>query len=203
MFRYWKGKEYESGFFEEKKVLILGESHYIWDRINRPTLGEGFTIEHINEVISRERSFPFWRNIFYILSGKQIFEEGEKRNFLNKIAYYNYIKRAMSSVRERPTKADWLNAVEYYNQTIAELRPDIVIVCGLTMWGFISQEYRRKIVLENCELQKYLLLKSQGDHVYFAYGVRHPSRFFRKQVWRKNITAMVSYIELVNGEFHG
>lgn len=64
MFRYWKGKEYESGFFEEKKVLILGESHYIWDRINRPTLGEGFTIEHINEVISvrRQNNMDEWGN---------------------------------------------------------------------------------------------------------------------------------------------
>lgn len=133
----WIGKKYERGF-GNRRLLILGESHYDKWEDKTHVLGKEFTRTCIGEVIDRKSGSPFWKNIEQALLNEAR-SDGWCRSggmpLWEKVAFYNFVQEAVrGGPRDRPQWSLFQKSHAPFRAVLEQLRPDRVIVCGKGLW---------------------------------------------------------------------
>ena len=147
-FRPWVGKNYDSGLFNGKKILVLGESHYC--TIER---GEGGrcsqvcskemmdkrctnqTIEVIDEIKNQYWNSRTFSNFERTIFGK-VPEQTERELFWDSVVFYNYLQYAQSG----PTRPLEQTADEYkdselaFKEVLETYMPDFIIAWGMRLY---------------------------------------------------------------------
>lgn len=147
-FKPWVGKNYENGFFNGKKLLVLGESHYCEiERSNggrchqfctKDLMGEecfNQTKDVISEIKDQEwksRTFSnFERTIFGNIPSK------EERDLLwDSVIFYNYLQYSQSG----PTRALEQTSDAYrdsemaFKELLETYLPDYIIAWGMRLY---------------------------------------------------------------------
>ncbi len=94
-FKPWKGAKYESNNLIGKRVLVLGEAHYEWDK-NIP-LSPDLTIDCVREQTERVYTSKFWTNIAVAFLNKRPSLE-EKKEFWNSVAFFTTSSKRVSAL---------------------------------------------------------------------------------------------------------
>lgn len=132
-FRPFIGENYNNSLFGFR-VLFLGESHYGDKEDNHPN----FTNEVVNlHAYSNNRDFFDQISKYIVLSEDELNHE-EKINAWKNIAFYNYVQFLVGEdASYRPTKQMWTESYEPFLELIDEIKPDLIVVLGSTLWDKI------------------------------------------------------------------
>jgi hypothetical protein len=143
VFLPWIGKHYERGF-EDRRLLILGESHYSeWDGETH-TLGIQFTRECVGEVVDRKETVVnFWKLLEQALlnqprEGGWAPTGGER--LWSQLSFYNYVQSPVpGGARIRPKPEMFEASRRPFRAVLEHLRPDRVLVCGKRLWNRMEE----------------------------------------------------------------
>ena len=115
------GKDYEQGYRDGTKLLILGESFY-----NQVEDRNGATCV-LGSHVCREPIGPFYTGVEQMVTGGKI--DGEERwKFWVRVAFTNLIQKSLDGARDKPTDKDWQIARKASVEIINLTKPDLVFV---------------------------------------------------------------------------
>lgn len=154
IFKPFIGEKYNEGI-NNKKVLILGDSHYFGkehmdiynkdktdDRISGVTKG---IVEQYKNYISGNEQHHKWMNTFtkgYTILDIEDRSKGKIKDTIDKSAFYNYVQTPMEKPREKPSDIDYKNAEKPFRNVLKELQPDVVFVWGNRTWSFLPEDLK-------------------------------------------------------------
>lgn len=152
VFDPWVGSKYWSTGYGGVRVLILGESHYG----DIGTESATFTTEVVKKW-GQDKRLSFFTTTQMLVAGigkgKQVTDE-QRAAFCEQVAFYNFVQAFPGPGPGcRPTPEMWAAASPAFLATIAELKPQVVVVLGI-------------------ELRRHLPDIPDNIHVCFA---KHPS----------------------------
>jgi hypothetical protein len=180
-FKPWVGRNYFDGDLFPKRILILGESHYQWDK-NIP-LTENITNECILEQIEGDYTKQFWTNIVIAFLNKHPSIE-DKRRFWHSVAFYNYIQGDVGfGPRVRPTEEMWVNSQQAFLEVLEEYNPKCIIVLGFQLWKNLPSTCGKGPKIDNATQTETRKYPTGNDTYALAYGIRHPAAGFSAWYW--------------------
>lgn len=99
----WVGKDYAADGFRGKRIMALGESHYVAKEMV-PNQAH-WTCQCVAEQVATDYRFRFWSGIAKSFLG-EIPDLAQRRAFWHSIAFYNYVQEIVGDKpRDRPTPA--------------------------------------------------------------------------------------------------
>ena len=160
VFKPWIGSKYYLDNQFGLRVLVLGESHY-----HDGPVDPDFTTGVVKYLAQSVRN-SFFTKIATLLLKKEKgtwLSDAERADVWEHVAFYNYIQSYVGeSSRIRPTEDMWLSAQKPFLAVIKELKQEVVLVLGFSLWSRLS------------------LLALEGPE--FCV-IKHPSTGFRYQEW--------------------
>lgn len=172
-FKPWVGKSYLTRGLFQKRILILGESHYQWDE--HIPLTENLTIECVEEQLGGTRTHPFWTKIVASFLGRAPSLQ-DKCQFWHEVAFYNYVQWNVGfGARVRPKREMWAKSEPGFIAVLGALEPECVIVLGYQLWARLPALGNRGPTMEGArQTESWLYPRGNGDKV-LAYAILHPS----------------------------
>lgn len=183
-FHPWVGSNYNKHGFRNKKILVLGESHYCGEGCDTcglisETKCNNFTSRVVEEYLAYKRGnakHKHWMNTFTrfanVLNGEQL-ELDNSLNFWNSILFYNYIQKALDGPRMPPTETDFKNSEVAFIELLEKHKPDLIIVWGERLWNRLpSGGYWGNQVLDSNDKLYYYKISTKDIP---AYSIYHPS----------------------------
>ena len=125
-FEPWVGKRYDNGGIRGVRLLILGESFYNSTGRDPRT----FTSEMIRQLGQQGRFRFYTTTQRLVVGGSGWLSDAERSAFWEQVAFYNYIQSFAPRPRWRPTPEMWTAARAPFLATLAELRPDVLLILG-------------------------------------------------------------------------
>ena len=192
----WVGSEYEGNGLWNRKVLVVGESHYDeWREKDKDGKYQRSTTKHkllrtmtqecVQEIVDGKGGALYWTAVRNRLGG----EEHEKKSpdlFCNKVAFYEFIQSPVSGcpgTGSRPTQTQWEAASTLLLEAIERLTPDRVLFTGCELWSYVPPRHHklRDVVAEGQRLPLEVFLLKDGKRVYVT-ATAHPrsNLFVRK-----------------------
>jgi hypothetical protein len=129
----WIGERYENSRFG-MRVLVLGESHYKWEKDpegKMKDLGHEITKELVEE---EGGTHYFFKKIPSLFWRAELSDQAAKEQWLH-LAFYNYIQEALEGPKQIPTHAQWKSAEEPFREVLERLRPSALLVLGARLWA--------------------------------------------------------------------
>lgn len=171
----WVGSDYRK---REKKLLIIGESHYWNPEDNWPEM-TSFVIDSWRSGDKKQRNLTVAARLVTGLSAAEL----RRDCALEGLSFYNFVQSAMPSVSIRPTQEQLTGSKNALMSVLQKLAPDRVVVASKLVWknmppatsGETHGEFGGKIL----PVYKY----SVPSGVAFATVFRHFSRGFRQEEW--------------------
>lgn len=151
-FKPWVGPKYYQEGFNQKRLLILGESHYCDEELCvdcgkiENTRCASFTIDTVKKYLDYKNGrgpHESWMNTFTKFTNVMLGSDNSKENieqFWNSIMFYNYVQKALTGSRKDPLKADFESSFEPFIEVLTDYKPDLVIVWGLRLWDSIPDK---------------------------------------------------------------
>ena len=184
-FKPWIGEQYQASPLSGKRVLVLGESCYQWDK-DIP-LGPDFTIRCVTEQKAGRYPAKFWTNIVIAFLNKRPTTQ-EKEAFWSSVAFYNYVQRPVGwGPRKSPSKEMWQEGADPFAEILEQLSPQLVIVLGFQLWRQLPDLDGQKGPRISSTRQPETWQYSLENGSCLAYGVMHPSAAFSGKYWHPYI----------------
>lgn len=203
-FKPWVGKDYESGGMFDKKVLVVGESHYCGEGCEDCGIPEkaeecaGFTTKTVNDYLASDREKGRWASTFRKFERSMIGEDTdtEKSNEIwNSIAFYNYLQKALDGPREGGEWNLYKEAEQSFWEVMEELQPYVMIAWGVTRmyWNMPAGEAWERsddLIIDNYHVRNGWYTLKSGKRVK-AIWVYHPSSGYSWDWWNKVIKTVL------------
>ena len=174
--------------YARKKLLVLGESHYIEDYEEGEDISK-FTRWVVGDYCNAESYSARWMNTFTkfarALAGRET-TVSENRTIWDSFIFYNYLQVPMSGTRMQGSNEDYEKAIEPFFSVLEMYRPDIVVIWGNRLWNYLPNthgfSWEPDIVIDYNEHKwgKYVL--SNGKEVKIL-PIYHPSVGFSWDYW--------------------
>lgn len=187
----WIGNEYLQ-VDAENKLLIIGESHYSGDTqesIDKHKQ-KSYTRTVIKEMaIGRNyyntRIFP---NLHKALFKNDKFDSS---SFWNKVSFYNFIQRPLSSNKNRPTSTDIKEGWTNFFEVIKLLQPKICLFIGTTAADELKKMQSPDFTFDQAKWVKRIggayakraVLKGKDGKETLLLFIRHTSSHFNWEQW--------------------
>jgi len=146
-FAPWIGKNYEKGI-DERKILILGESHHWGEDINdgvNEELRNGKYLKFTQQVVESyvdyqkgNKEHQSWMNTFTKFIKEFYNWEDSKINlidFWDSVMFYNYVQYPISNPRISPTQEQFNQSEKAFHEILDKYQPDVIIIWGMRLWG--------------------------------------------------------------------
>ena len=147
-FEPWIGENYYNGGNFNKRILVIGNSHYCKYRSSCSSCGvDGYCFEDsgcynlTNDVIDLYINRSHWQKwmITYqkferALCGYTTDSEDSK-DIWNSIAFYNYLQTAVDNWKDEGNDDDYFSSEDAFWEVLEELRPDCIIFWGNRVWN--------------------------------------------------------------------
>lgn len=138
-FKPWIGDDYASGGIFGKRILILGEAHlcdgcHDCGHVENAADCADFTTEDCIKVLLSGTTAS-WTGTFRKFERSLVNHDTgieESRRIWNSLAFYNYVQKAIDGSRKTPQWVDFRNAEEAFFEVIDKLKPQLIIVWGVT-----------------------------------------------------------------------
>jgi len=130
----WVGMNYEEGWSNGNRLLILGESHY-----EDADVTGWLTDDLISGVTTGNITHRFFTIVAQLITGDSCVEL-DKHKFWSKVAFYNFVQVPLSGARVRPTWDEWLTGVQPFKDVVKLLQPEKIIVLGKQLWEVMPND---------------------------------------------------------------
>lgn len=185
-FKPWIGDDYKAATKFGKRVMILGESHYQWEKDITPY--PDLTRTAINDQITAKYTYAFWTRVAGAFLGHKP-DLAEKGEFWRSVAFYNYVQESAGfGPRVRPTPEMWTRSEPGFTEVLHEHAPQVLIVLGYQLWNNIPDLGGAwdKPIKGGSQTQTWRYPLASGGTC-LAYGIRHPSSGFTGSAWQPHI----------------
>jgi len=178
-----------------KKIMILGESNYGgWEEDEEQKLwlkSKEFTRNRIAGPASNGNpKEPTFRNLERAIFNCSSIDQARRESFWNSVAYMNQVQRAMSTDKERPTRADYAMGWQVFEKVNSILQPEVVIVLGTEVNKV--QTFRQYLNANNISVVKETWSDQKNGSGYeYAFEIDHP--ITKKVVFIKHTSQFFSW----------
>jgi hypothetical protein len=191
------GKDYENGV-SEKKILLVGESHY--HENNEQSISKHdrpeFTKIVINELAIQRRywSTKMFSNLHRTLIGNDIFDSAK---LWNSLAFYNFVQRPMETNKGRPTESDLMSGWEVFFKVVEVLNPDVCIFIGTGSSNFLIEYVNKNRT--DIKINEFKWLKKIGrtyprkaklelnNREILLHFIQHTSQYYSWPKWHEHL----------------
>ena len=203
----WIGKDYDKGLSYDKdgklilgtdenpgkKILVLGESHYIEDYDPDVDIRH-FTRDVIFNYVDLDAPFQRWMNTFTkfirALYGEE-YDRAQSAGLFNHLAFYNYLQVPISGPRMAGSNDDYEQAQEPFFNLLEEkmIEPDVVIIWGNRLWKYLPDSHGfdwYKEYTQDDDTHRSGKYVVNGKDVVLI-PIYHPSVGFSYEYWNKVI----------------
>ena len=205
-FKPWIGKNYQTGGIFDKKILVLGESHYCdgCDNCGLQYYPNGCIEDLTNKTVTNiiKGYTDVWTPTFRKFERSLVNEETTNERsgeIWNSVAFFNFLQVDMKRSRKGGTPEDYVEGGKAFLEVINELQPDLIIVWGTSRLyynmpgvkdGWIGGE---ELTIDGWRVPNgYYLLKSGKKSRVIA--VYHPSAGYSWDWWYKVISSQTKVI---------
>jgi hypothetical protein len=176
-FEPWIGKRHSEGF-AGRRVLLLGESHYLDGEGYEPRT---FTTGVIQRWAITGPTAPYFTRICRLILGGAIPSLVERTAFWNSVVFYNYVQAWVGTgPRQRPTPANWATGEVGLRSVMTAYSPQVMIVLGADLWWHVARTLAPTP-------GKFVGTFSSGTTTIAA--VHHPSAGFSYARWKPVVDA--------------
>lgn len=204
----WVGEEYLK-IPSDKKLLIVGESHYHNETEESQNAHDSITFtREVVEELAIDRyyySTKFFPNLHKALFRN---DEFDTIKFWHLVSFYNFIQRPMKTNAERPIYEDYNNGWKVFTKVVEILKPEVCLFIGTTAANSLEHSLQQTdlkttgIVWEDFISNSYArsaeLIHLNGDHTQLIF-IRHCSQMFSWDNWnkylKKKMTSQISWLE--------
>ena len=190
-FQPFVGKDYANGGIFGKRIMVLGESHYITDDSGSPSFTNEIVDWHLDP--KKPRSNPFLRTFVKFertLIGEDAGQE-ERVEIWNSLLFYNYLQVPMGGPREAGTFDDYQQAAAPFYEVIERYQPEHIIVWGYRLWDHLPRERwedGESIVVNGTSVPTGYYTMTNGKKVK-VLAMYHPSSpAYEKAFWHRVIS---------------
>lgn len=193
-FRPWVGKKYFSEGFNNKKLLILGESHYCDSLLSdcgkcTPNQCSDFTNRVIKKYLNLHNGkdwlstfLSFERNLFNReLSNK------EACDFWNRVVFYNYIQFALPNNGVAPNSEFWAPSEIAFREILENYLPDKVIAWGVRLYDGLPDWSGHHSIIQVENYKTDVWEYTVNDKIIPVLKIQHPCSSYGKSrdKWHK------------------
>jgi len=185
----WIGKDY---FSSERRVLIVGESHYLTgsEKNLQEVSQQDFTRNVIQTkcIDDKEKDQPTFDNLTRCLFGKKKMNEKEKREKVwQHLAFYNFVQRPMKTNKKRPKPSDMNIGWEVFAELIKILKPTECIFIGFAAVDSCYNPYKcqHSEDIVGRYTARIFSAKIDEQHTCQCIAIKHTSQYFSWKKWRK------------------
>lgn len=148
-FRPWVGEKYFSEGYKGKRILVLGESHYCQNELKEGGscfplcqkekmdedcfLQTEAVIRNYVEDYSGEKYQQTFLCFERAVLGKEISQD-ERKDFWDRVMFYNYVQFSLSGPRTSPTNEQWSMSENAFKELLETYMPDYIIVWGTRLY---------------------------------------------------------------------
>lgn len=185
------GKKY---FDSDKKIMIIGESHYRKDNQtsiewnNKPT----FTRD-IHSMIALGKKDDQTK-VFYYLN-RALFRNDSKidtKVLWAKLAFYNFVQSSMHTRKSRPNENDYLKGWSNYFKLLPILKPDFCLFIGVQASDYLEKaikksefkinEFKKSEKINGTFPREVTIENPKGKEIKLLF-IKHTSNFFSWDEW--------------------
>jgi hypothetical protein len=175
----WVGADYQTIGYRGRRLLILGESEYEWEKDALvPEIATWLIAANVKGTLRN----PFYTKIYNAFSDEPKAKSlPQFAAFWNSVAFYNYIQEKVGPTpRLRPTPEMWPRWRPVFLQVLNCLRPDRVLILGRALqWNLKGLG-----LLEESDGPNQCRIVGGGLNIKAAY-IPHPASFgFKPASWR-------------------
>lgn len=131
----WVGEDY-CNIPSEKKLLIVGESHYLpskdepwYEEVKKREFTRNFVFKQINNPNNdMEKILINTQRVLYNCEPTV----DQKYKLWNSVSYYNFVQRELESVMHRPVKVDYEKGWRSFFKIVNILNPALCLFCGVS-----------------------------------------------------------------------
>ncbi len=188
----WVGENYFTVPFE-KRILIIGESHYHDNSRSSIAMHNKvtFTRDVIKDMAINRNYYgtKLFKNLHLAMFGNDQFDT---KKFWNAVSFYNFIQRPMRTNVERPNRNDWLIAWKVFAELCIILQPNICLFIGTSAAYYIGDWIKQSKFLNQgvnwktkigSSYAKTALLKHKNLPEVKLIFIRHCSSMFSWNKW--------------------
>lgn len=200
----------EDYFSSDKKIMVIGESHYRDDNQhsidwnNKPT----FTRD-IHKIIALDKKYERTK-VFYFLN-RALFRNDERidtKILWAKLAFYNFVQSSMHTRKSRPNEDDYLKGWVSYFKLLPILNPDFCIFIGVEASNFLEKaieinEFKISDIKKSEKIngtfpREVKITQPNGKETKLLF-IKHTSNFFSWDDWnifmKKNYESELNWIK--------
>ncbi len=191
-FKPWVGKNYETGGNLGKKVMVLGDSHYLE---NKGDATSNDTLEVVETFLDSNTDFAGWMNTFTKFERSvfnKVLNQTERDEFWHSILFYNYIQEALSGPRADFDYGLYEKYFEPFMEVLESYQPDVIIAWGQRLFTALpggSGKDGIPLSIDNIPYNKCWTYTLKNGHQVRMYAIQHPSSGFSWDYWHKIIKA--------------
>lgn len=196
----WVGKNFKNN---EKKILIIGESHYS-DKKDKESIKEdvremlnnrNFTRDDVvfNHVINTELvEIEFFKNLHKTLFRTNDFDYSK---LWQEISFYNFIQRPMTDISERPGKHDIISGWKTFMKISKILKPSLCIFIGVAASNYYNKFFSNYRVphsellygdkINSTYERKPVTIELDSKNKAVILFIKHASKYFSWEEWYK------------------
>ncbi|AFL97271.1 hypothetical protein [Ornithobacterium rhinotracheale] len=176
------------------KVLLVGESHYLDESENNNHEKVIYTRMIANELGAGNRNYktksPIFNNVNNMLKATN------PQKLWDKIAFYNFVQRPMSSLDIRPSNSDFDEAWVVFFRLVQVLKPDYCLFLGNSAAERLDKmtqkcNVERKLAWDEVNLINGAKFKKAelklGNLQTKLFCIKHPSSHFSPELWREKL----------------
>lgn len=173
----WIGQNYANPNILKYKTLILGESNYTKE-IEK--FNSNMVINCVNDAINDTDKKGFGRfstKIRSLIFGRDTLIT--PKEFWEDVAFYNFVQFLVGTeARQRPTQGQWESSIPMFEEVIAKIKPERVIVLGLANWNNLTS------LINNQKTSKHTAILNLGSFNVSCGYINHPSSSIDYKTWQ-------------------
>jgi len=181
-FMPWIGTNYYQNGLFERKILLLGESHYSTVFHNKPKTETSLYTRHIMQKFAIDETARYYTVTRKLIVGaanachnQRKLNNISKYDFWHSVAFYNFVQEFVGKkARQRPSDQHWIEAYSPFHEILERLMPDICIVLGKELWRHLPQENEK---IKDCDTRlEFKQYNVNAKSILCTYSA-HPSSF--------------------------
>lgn len=192
-FAPWVGPRYESGAVDGLRLLVLGESLY--GRHESVERDRSLTHRVVEDHLRGRPRHRFVSTVAAVVAGVRPGDTNGEGAFWNAVAFHNYVQEyAGERARQRPREEAWAQGAPALREVLAELQPDLILVCGRALWEHLKQVdgLTSDPIQEDYDKRIRSRLFDAGGTKVVGGMINHPVSFgFRPAEWRPRVQRYV------------
>lgn len=199
-FKPWIGEKYLKSGFQGKKVLVLGESHYLDKESHLKFPVNEFTRACIGAQIGENLGDGVWTHKYFTRIAatfiNKLPNQKGKKEFWESVIFYNFIQEFLPRSGMPPTNQMFFDGVIPFQMLLSEYKPDFIFVFSYRLWNYIKDEYDIEnlgtYTISGKKRPVMLCDKSNDSKKIFVLPIYHPSRGFSWKFWHQHVNNVLN-----------